>query len=120
MRRHEQATQIATMNFLNTALIPPAFAFHIPNGGKRTHVEAQILKAMGVRAGMPDLFVIAPAKTFLAIEMKAEHGRASKEQKERMDALRDCGVSTAICKSLVEVQDAVLAAGIRLRARVEI
>lgn len=117
MRREEQNTQIAVIQFLDKALVPPAFAFHIPNGGKRTRAEAGILKAMGVKSGMPDLFIIAPASTILAIEMKARRGSASAEQKARMEALRDCGISTAICKSLDEVEAAVLAAGVRLRAR---
>lgn len=34
--------------------------FHIPNGGKRTKIEASRLKAMGVLPGVPDLFLALP------------------------------------------------------------
>lgn len=118
MKREEQATQIAVVAFLTAALIPPAFVFHVPNGGKRTKAEASILKAMGVKAGVPDLFVVAPNKTFVAIEMKSKKGRAQQEQEDRMRDLRECGVATAICRNLSEVEAAVVAAGVRLRARV--
>jgi hypothetical protein len=116
MNREEQNTQIAAMRFLDAALIPPAFAFHVPNGGKRTRVEAAILKAMGVKAGVPDVFVIAPG-TVVAIEMKAKGGTARKNQEARMADLRECGISTAVCRTVGEVEATVLAAGVRLRAR---
>ncbi|NIJ40375.1 hypothetical protein FHS78_000645 [Parvibaculum indicum] len=118
MKREEQNTQIQVVRFLDRPLVPPAFVFHVPNGGKRTPAEARILKAMGVKSGVPDLFVVAPDRTFVAIEMKAKAGSAEKAQKERMAALRECGVCTAICRTLEEVEAAVLGAGVRLRARV--
>ena len=34
--------------------------FHIPNGGKRTKIEASRLKAMGVLPAVPDLFLALP------------------------------------------------------------
>lgn len=34
--------------------------FHVPNGGKRSKVEAARFKAMGVQAGVPDLFLPVP------------------------------------------------------------
>lgn len=117
MKREEQNAQISVMQFLDAALIPPAFAFHVPNGGARSKVEAGILKAMGVKAGVPDVFVIAPGNTVVAIEMKAVRGRARKDQERRMEDLRACGIPTAVCRTLGEVVEACQAAGIRLRAR---
>ena len=118
MRREEQNAQISVMQFLDAALVPPAFAFHVPNGGKRSKVEAAILKAMGVKAGVPDVFVIAPGNTVVAIEMKAEKGSARKDQDRRMEDLRACGIPTAVCRTLAEVIDVVEAAGIRLKGRI--
>lgn len=37
------------------------FMFAIPNGGKRSKVEAAIMKALGVTAGVSDVFVMLPA-----------------------------------------------------------
>ena len=45
--------------------------FHIPNGGYRRPSEAARLKAMGVTAGVPDLFI---PKWDLFIEMKKSKG----------------------------------------------
>lgn len=118
MKREEQNAQIAVVQFLDAALAPPAFVFHVPNGGARTKAEASILKAMGVKAGVPDLFVVAPGNAVVAIEMKAERGRARKDQDRRMEDLRACGIPTAICRTLAEVIDAVEAAGIRLKGRI--
>ena len=52
----ESAIQRAV--FLHLAARGCGFAFHVPNGGWRSPIEAAILKGMGVRAGVPDLIVI--------------------------------------------------------------
>ena len=59
--------------------------FHIPNGGARSKAEGAIFKAMGVKSGVPDLFLPVPMEiTYcgtvaqsagLFIEMKARGGR---------------------------------------------
>lgn len=50
MRREEQNTQIAVVQFLDMALIPPAFVFHVPNGGWRTLDEViEAVMAAGIR-----------------------------------------------------------------------
>ena len=58
------------------------FAFHCPNGGYRNAREGAKLKAMGVRAGVPD--VLLPVQTHgfagLAIELKYGKNKLSKEQ----------------------------------------
>lgn len=59
--------------------------FHIPNGGHRSISVAKKLKAEGVKAGVPDLYV--PAWK-LWIEMKrAKGGKLSAEQKDWIDYL---------------------------------
>lgn len=60
-------------------------------------------KAMGVRAGLPDLLVIVKDK-LLFIEMKRiKGGVVSEEQKEWIDALNlTMGVSARICKGADE------------------
>jgi hypothetical protein len=45
------------ISHLNMRAMPGAFYFHCPNGGKRSKAEGGIFKALGVRAGMPDLIV---------------------------------------------------------------
>lgn len=63
--------------------------FAIPNGGNRNIVTASKLKAEGVLAGVPDLFV---PDWKLFIEMKRQKGgRVSDEQKAVMAHLCGCG-----------------------------
>jgi hypothetical protein len=60
MNRPEEALQIACVAWLEATLPPPWKCWHTPNGGFRTKVEAAKFQKMGVRPGMPDLFVMGP------------------------------------------------------------
>lgn len=68
--------------------------FHIPNGGWRAPATAAKLKAQGVKAGVPDLFLPVARGGFhgLWIELKRQHdGKLSKPQKEWIDDMRKQG-----------------------------
>lgn len=74
--------------------------FHIPNGGKRGKAEAARFKAMGVKAGVPDLCLPVPIGRYhgLYIEMKRrEGGRLSEDQKEWIDGLSGNGYCVHRC-----------------------
>lgn len=84
MNRPEQAIQIACARYLlglETHLRTFTFC-HTPNGGKRTKAEAGIFKAMGVRAGFPDLMILPMTdKPPFFVELKAKAGALSPAQK---------------------------------------
>lgn len=68
---------------------PGVRIFAIPNGGQRNIVAAARLKAEGVSAGVPDLYI--PAWR-VWIEMKrAKGGALSEKQKGWRDYLIGCG-----------------------------
>lgn len=73
--------------------------FHIPNGGKRDKREAARFKALGVKPGVPDIFLPAARGGYhgLFIEMKAPGGHATKYQQEYIAALRDQGYKAEVC-----------------------
>ena len=74
--------------------------FHIPNGGSRGKAEAGRFRAMGVRAGVPDLCLPVPRGGWhgLYIELKrTKGGRVSADQKAWLDALREQGYAAAVC-----------------------
>ena len=75
---------------------PSVRIFAIPNGGLRSRATAARLKAEGVSAGVPDLFV--PAH-LLWVEMKrAAGGRISKDQADWREYLvAECGHSWIVC-----------------------
>lgn len=55
--------------------------FHVPNGGKRSKIEAMQLKASGVIAGIPDMLLIWNGILY-AFELKTEIGKLSASQIE--------------------------------------
>lgn len=70
-------------------------AFAIPNGGARSKVTASILKAEGVKAGVPDVFVPVPINLHHGLYIEFKHGanKPNPEQQEflqRMDSLGFC------------------------------
>jgi len=84
--------------------------YHIPNGGARSKIEAGIMKAEGVRKGMPDYHLPVARQGYIGlyIELKAPGGRVSKDQKERMDALRAAGHRCEVAAGWMEARDLVL------------
>ena len=79
--------------------------FAIPNGGKRSKATAATLKATGVSAGVPDLYI--PAWK-LWIEMKrTSGGTVSKEQKEWLAYLNEIGDIAVVCKGFEEAKEVV-------------
>lgn len=62
MNRPEEQLHKACVQYLRASLPKPWITWHTPNGGGRSKAEAGILKAMGVLAGMPDLFVMGPLR----------------------------------------------------------
>ena len=89
----------------------------IPNGGKRHVKTAAKLKAEGVKAGVPDLFLAAPVgykveangrkiiehlSAGFWIEMKTEKGVVRDSQKKYLDRLSEFGYSTVVCRSFEE------------------
>ena len=102
--------------------------FAIPNGGDRNRVVAAKLKAEGVLAGVPDLFLAVPVNhkgtpgeyhligleeavdhttPGLFIEMKTPGQYPRKHQKEVIEQLRNQGYQVEICRSLDEFIDIV-------------
>jgi len=95
----EGAIQRAVFSHLEWRGAPGVYAFHVPNGGKRTPAEAAIFKGLGARAGTPDVIVIHSGRCY-AIELKTERGRLTMVQREAIAALERAGASTAVCRGL--------------------
>lgn len=95
-RRQEDAVQRAVFNHLRARGAPDMVAFHVPNGGKRSRIEAAIMKGLGVTAGIPDIIIVKDRQTF-ALELKPEHGgRLEPSQKDMLAALDKAGAFTAV------------------------
>lgn len=87
-----------------------ALAFHIANGGSRNKIEAARLKAQGVKAGIPDIFIPVARQGFhgLFIELKRRAGgRLSAVQKEVIPLLREQGYLVEVCEGWNEAADLI-------------
>ncbi len=107
MKRGEDSEQIGVIEWANwnTNRFPELkLLFHIPNGGKRSATEAARFKAMGVKAGVPDLCLPVPRGGFagLYIEMKYGKNKTTDKQNEWIQALKEQGYKVEVCWGGVE------------------
>lgn len=74
--------------------------FAVPNGGQRHIAVARKLKAEGVRAGVPDLFLPVARNGYhgLFVEMKTRTGKTSPAQRAYFERLRENGYRVAVCR----------------------
>jgi hypothetical protein len=106
----ESITQRSCKRWFNIQyprLAPLLFA--VPNGGRRGKVEARIMKAEGVVAGVADMILLVPRGGFasLCIEFKSDKGRQSPMQKAWQTAAEDAGNKYVIVRSIEEFIEAV-------------
>lgn len=101
-RRLEEAEQRALMSWADLVQVGQhtlaQWLIHVPNGGGRSKAEGGILKAMGVKAGVPDLLLPIRTARYSAgwWELKYGDGSLSQAQRDRIAMLRAggayCGV----------------------------
>jgi hypothetical protein len=79
--------------------------FAVPNGGKRSPITAAILKALGVKPGVPDLVLPIAAAPYggLYIELKVGKNTLTDSQLEFHQRLREGGQCVATCWTLEQV-----------------
>ena len=107
----ESGNQSALFCWAATSGIPELkWLFHIPNGGSRHIAEATKLKAMGVKRGVPDIFL--PVRNIqyigLWIELKKAGGKISNEQIEWLYHLATQGYATRVCLGWEQARNALL------------
>lgn len=83
--------------------------FAVPNGGKRTPAEGAHQRALGLTAGIPDIFMAVPTPEHhgLFIEMKREHGALTYKQIDAIRYLKSEGYKCVVCHSLIQAIDQV-------------
>ncbi|NOU05352.1 MAG: VRR-NUC domain-containing protein [Hyphomicrobiaceae bacterium] len=93
---HEDIVQGAVINHLRYRRKPGVTFFAVPNGGFRSKHEAAIMKSLGVRAGVPDIILIANGHTY-GLELKREKGgRTSDAQDAMMAEITAAGGTCAV------------------------
>jgi hypothetical protein len=100
-RQPEAAIQRAVIEHLRWRHFPGCFWFHCPNGGAGRPIEAAILKALGVVAGIPDLIFIRDGHVY-ALELKAPGREPTPAQITTMNAMRAAGATVAVAHGVDE------------------
>lgn len=104
----EQKTLIAWANLQSKKHVELKMLFHIPNEGKRNPRTGAELKRLGMRAGVPDLFLAVPRMQNnvlyggLFIEMKVNNNKCTENQKKWIRMLMDYGYQCKVCYSADE------------------
>ncbi|MCM1275472.1 MAG: VRR-NUC domain-containing protein [Lachnospiraceae bacterium] len=109
MNHYEDSEQICLFDWaaLQSCKYPELnMLFHIPNGGKRNAREGARFKRMGVKPGVPDLFLPVPRGKYhgLFIELKSASGRPTDNQKEWLGQLSALGYAACICFGCEEAE----------------
>lgn len=111
----EQKLQIGVINYIRMAF-PDVLVFAVPNGGKRSMIEAALLKKTGVLAGVSDLLLFWQGG-YGAIELKRPDKKAvmSDTQWAFAEEWQKRGGKFACCNSLDGVEAALKSWGLGTR-----
>lgn len=101
----EDHLHIQVCNYLKFQY-PNVLFHHSPNEGKRGYVQQAKIKAMGVKAGFPDLIIMFGGRN-LALELKTEKGRPTTWQKKWMEELKDNGWTAEIAYGFLEAKNII-------------
>lgn len=112
----ESALQSQIVQWLRWSLPRDAVTSCFPSGGGGK-VRGARLKQMGLKPGMPDLFIFYNGGAY-GLEVKTAKGRASFDQKACHAELRFAGVKVEVVRSVAETEKALVAWGIRLKSRI--
>lgn len=83
----------------------------VPNGGKRNVITASIMKAEGVKRGVPDILIfnqcLSGSERGLAIELKSGKNKPTEHQLEWHRKLRKCNWRVEVLRSFDEVMSVI-------------
>ena len=112
MSEHDEQVKLFTWaSYLETQIPELKMMFHIPNGGHRYKAVAVKMKAEGVKAGVPDIFLAVPRSGGfhgLFIEMKAGRNKTSEKQNEWIAKLIQSGYLVVVCYGFEEAKREIL------------
>jgi hypothetical protein len=112
---HEEQAALFAWAAANEGARPElGLMFAVPNGGYRPMATAAMLRAEGVRAGVPDVFLPIMRRAGdgriwggLFIEMKRRPNKPTPEQAQWIAALRVAGYMAVVCWSAQEAIDVI-------------
>ena len=102
--------------YLASALDDDSWFSAIPLGGGGA-LRGALLKATGTKSGIPDVLVISDGRA-VWLELKRKGGHASDAQLYCHEQLRRAKSPVSVCRTLDQVEAALRAAGVKLKARI--
>jgi hypothetical protein len=101
-KQPERALQVSLIEHLRWRVRPGTWWTHFPSGGRRSRITGALLKAMGTRAGVPDLLFVSCGRLF-GLELKnGTKGRLSDSQVETHADMRAAGATIGTAGTLDE------------------
>jgi hypothetical protein len=85
--------------------------FAVPNGGFRRKIEAAIMKGLGVRAGIPDLVILAKGRAYF-MELKSSVGVLNDAQRIVIPALKRHGFPVVVIRTIDQAIEALKSWGL--------
>lgn len=119
MKRSQDEFRLSCVvaDYLAVALPRDALWTHFPAGEARTAITGARLKRMGLKPGWPDYLVVSNGR-LIGIELKAGTGKASAVQADVGEGFLRAGFSWVVCRTLEDVQAALLKRGVALHVRI--
>lgn len=107
---NEQAALFQMISYQTNKYPELELMFAIPNGGARHIAVAKKLKAEGVKAGVPDIFLPIARNGYhgLFIEMKVGKNKPTESQRNYLDKLEDEGYLIDVCYSSEEAYNLIM------------
>ena len=110
MSEHQHQAALIRWANMSTRTYPDLrWLFAVPNAAKRGPRLAAMMKAEGMKSGIPDLILPVPRGEFhgLAIEMKTEKGRVAPSQQVWLDGLSGLGWCTHVCRGWESAREVI-------------
>lgn len=115
MKRPEQSLHLTIARYLDLAL-PDRALWWTSHQNPKSARDGGRLKAMGLRAGIPDILVLFDGM-LIGLELKAPKGRISPAQSEIADKFAANDAAWHLCRSVEDVEAALRQYAIPLKAR---
>lgn len=112
MKKSELTEQIKLFNWAESVkdFVPELkMMYHVPNEGKRQQGTGAILKAAGLRKGVPDIVLPVARQGYhgLYIELKFGKNKPTREQEAYLQALRNAGYQSAVAYGFEQAREII-------------
>ena len=112
MKKSEMTEQIKLFNLAEMvkSFVPElGLMYHVPNEGKRQQGTGALLKAAGLKKGVPDIALPVARYGYhgLYIELKFGENVPTKEQREYMSRLQQEGYKTAVAYGFEQAREII-------------